>query len=843
MNYTIQQIKEILGASGLLVVPQALIMHIGTDSRKISFAASSLFFALRTDNRDGVDFIEDVYQQGVRNFVLHAPLSPSSSAYTDANFLVVPDTLLALQQLAAEHRKQFTYPVIGITGSNGKTIVKEWLNWLLSEKFLIVRSPRSFNSQIGVPLSVWEMTDKDELGIFEAGISTTEEMDHLSAVIQPTIGVLTNLGDAHSTGFENKEEKLKEKLKLFRRAGVLFYPADESWIRSLVGKTFELDTERSNNVGAGNAGTGGRSIQVLGIGKFAEADFRVLQVQINRDENNTEISGKHAGRIAQWSIPFTDEAAIQNSITCWAVCTYLGLTESQFLERVRQLPAIDMRLQVLPAIGRCTVINDSYSLDTESLKVALDLLNQQLLSATLILSDIPGIKSGEKSTAYHQMAALIENKHIRRLITIGTQWIKRKSILSVPVLEQYSTTADFIRNFQPGKFKEEAILLKGARHFQFETLLGLLLEKVHQTRLEINLSAIVHNLKVYRSRLQPGTKMMAMVKAFAYGSGLLEMASVLQYHKIDYLAVAYVDEGVALRNGGIHVPIMVMNVDEYGFETIVQHQLEPEIYSFRILEQFVGFLRRQGLTGYPVHIKIDTGMHRLGFEPAEMTRLVLQLQNQPTIYIKSAFSHFTSSEDGADDLFTRQQGKVFLECCGLLSAGLGYDFIRHLANSAAIARFPQFQLDMVRLGVGLYGINTTGENLDLRTVATLKATIAQIKYITPGDTVGYNRKGKADRPITTATIRIGYADGFSRLLGNGSGAVMIRGKMARVIGNVCMDMTMVDITEIPEAREGDDVEIFGEALPVQQMAAASHTSSYEIFTSIGQRVNRVYLED
>ncbi|SEA57018.1 UDP-N-acetylmuramoyl-tripeptide--D-alanyl-D-alanine ligase [Arachidicoccus rhizosphaerae] len=835
-----------------------MIEHLTVDSRKISFAGSSLFFALKTSNRDGLDYALQAYEAGIRNFVLNIAAlslvegeSASVSAFDwealqQANLIFVPDTLEALQYLVSWHRQQFRYPVIGITGSNGKTIVKEWLNYLLESNYKVVRSPRSFNSQIGVPLSVWEMTDADNLGIFEAGISTVGEMDKLQSIILPEIGILTGIGDAHDSGFDSKLQKLREKLLLFKQSKILFYHAEDNWIEKEVRLTFSKTANQPQ-------------VRLVRIGADENADIRLTQIKVDEKRHTTIISavyqaeatwsdasgqGQQADiRQMQFEIPFTDAAALQNAGTCLAVCLYLGLSTAGFISKVQGLPAIDMRLQVLPAINRCSVINDSYSLDQRSLQVALDLLNQQLPSKTLILSDIPGLNQTDAPTAYRQMADLILNKKVNRVITVGAQWKRYAALLKVPVLEQYDSTEALTRTFQPGQFKDEAILLKGARSFQFEEIFYLLQEKVHQTRLEINLTAIVHNQKMYRSLLQPGVKMMAMVKAFAYGSGLLEMASVLQYHHIDYLTVAYADEGVVLRNGGITTPVMVMNVDQYAFETLVAHQLEPEIYSFRILKEFMAFLSAQGLSQYPVHIKLDTGMHRLGFDPDEVDALGDLLSRQKTVYVKSAFSHFTSSEDDGDDQFTHQQAKLLLQGCAILENKLGYGFIRHIANTAAIARFPEYQLDMVRLGIGLYGINTTSESLPIRTVATLKATIAQIKEIAPGQTVGYNRMGKVAVPTRTATIRIGYADGFSRMLSNGRGKVLLHGKICPVIGNVCMDMTMININAVPTAMEGDEVEIFGPELPVQQMAAASGTSSYEIFTSIGQRINRIYVED
>ena len=836
MGYSIEQVADVLGASWLMrSKSNCVIEHLSIDSRKVSFGASSLFFALKTPTRNGIDFVVQGYQQGVRNFIVQDAVDESLQAVLEgSNILLVKDTLLALQTLATFHREQFNYPVIGITGSNGKTIVKEWLNFLLEDRFKIVRSPRSFNSQVGVPLSVWEMSETANLGIFEAGISQVAEMAQLEKIVQPSIGILTSIGDAHDGGFESKAEKLHEKLLLFKNSKVLLYATDEAWIIN------QVEAYRNEY----NPG-----LQLIRVGADSQADARIYELPAKEVTNGTALKaeftfkGNVVASLAS-EIPYRDQAAIHNAGICLALLQYFGVADGAVLSKMKQLPAIDMRLQVLPAINRCTIINDSYSLDQHSLQVALDLLNQQVLEKTLILSDIPVLESHQKPQVYENMTALILNKKVARLITIGPVWKSYKHLLTgVPNVTQYNTTNEFIRLFKLSLFKEEAILIKGARAFHFEDIFHLLQEKVHQTRLEVNLTAIVHNQKLYRSLLKPGVKMMAMVKAFAYGSGILEIASVLQYHNIDYLAVAYADEGVALRNGGIRVPIMVMNMDEYGFETLVAHQLEPEIYSFGILNKFMAYLHNQGLHQYPIHIKLDTGMHRLGFEPNQIEQLASLLSGQRSVYVKSAFSHFTSSEDGADDAFTRAQASLLIQGCEILEGTLGYRFIKHIANSAAIARFPEYQLDMVRLGIGLYGVDTTNKLLPLETVASLKATIAQIKCLDAGETVGYNRKGVIDKPSRIATIRIGYADGFSRMLSNGKGTVWIHGKVVPVIGNVCMDMTMIDISSVPEAAEGDEVEIFGKHHSVERMAAASGTSSYEIFTSIGQRINRIYLED
>lgn len=815
--YTIHKIASIIDATSILANKDATIEHLITDSRKVTFAASSLFFALRTEHRNALIFLDDLYQQGIRSFVIQENID--FSKYKDANFLVVKDSLKALQKLAQFHRLQFDYPVIGITGSNGKTIVKEWLNFLLNDTYKIVRSPRSYNSQIGVPLSVWQMNTENNLGIFEAGISERNEMDALRKIIQPEIGILTNIGDAHDKGFENRKQKLREKLRLFQHSKIVFVNRDDENIQAVIKE--DLNTN------------------IFSFGKNKNATLHILAIK--KELNKTVIEGVFENNTLNITIPFVDDASLQNALICWAVVLYLKLDRSIVVEKMAQLPAIDMRLQVLPAINGCTVINDSYSLDIDSLSVALDLLNQQLLSKTVILSDV----HDAEEKIYRQIIDILHYKKINRLIAIGKYWQSLKSLIGdkIPIIETYNSTIDFVQQFHSAQFKNESILLKGARMFRFEDILNLLVEKVHQTRLEINLSNIVHNFKQYKKRLRPSTKMMAMVKAFAYGSGSVEIASILQYHKIDYLAVAYADEGVELRNAGINLPIMVMNVDEYGFEAMMQHNLEPEIYSFKILKEFTTFLQKQAVVQYPVHLKLDTGMHRLGFEQDEIDRLVEDLKVNKSLVVKSVFSHLTSSEDVADDNFTKQQAEIFQRCCDKIQNAVQYNFIRHLANSAGIARHPGLQFDMVRLGIGLYGVDTTDEGLALKNVATLKSTIAQIKHLQPGETVGYNRRGKIEKPTTTATIRIGYADGYSRKLSNGVGFVLIKNQPAPVIGNVCMDMTMVDITHIENVKEGDEVEIFGEQLSVENVAKWSVTNAYEIFTSVGQRVKRVYVEE
>ena len=820
MQYTIQHIANILHAETTLHEPSAVIEHLITDSRRIVFPASSLFFALHTKRRDGHSFIAEVYDRGARNFVVEKGFY--ISPYPDANFIFVADALYALQQLAAYHRSQFTYPVIGITGSNGKTIVKEWLYQLLQQDYNIVRSPRSYNSQIGVPLSVWEMNSENTLAIFEAGISEPGEMKMLAQIIKPSIGVFTNIGEAHKENFSSTEQKIKEKLLLFEHEKTLVYGSD--------------DTLLAKNIKEGK----------LSGFDWGWAEQALVKInKIDKDVGSAKIYAFYSGQQIIIAIPFSDDASIENAITCLCVCLNLNIPAKTIAERMLQLRAVDMRLQLVQAINNCSVINDSYSFDVTSLSIALDFLLQQhqYPEKTVIISDLP---NAAEQSVYVQVADMLQAKQINRVIAIGRHWQAYDHIIknAVAVTQHYSTTEAFIQKFSNNHFRNEAILLKGARAFGFEKIAALLEKKVHQTVMEINLTAMAHNLKQYQQQLRPGVKLMAMVKAFGYGSGGAEVANVLQFHKVDYLAVAYADEGIELRKAGISLPIMVMNIDEAAFEALVQHDLEPELFSFNILNAFAAFLKKQGIQQYPVHIKLDTGMHRLGFEQQDMDELSALLQSNRQLAVRSAFSHLAASEDKHEDAFTQQQATIFAACCMKIEKALGYGFIKHISNSAAIFRNHGLQFDMVRLGIGLYGVDSAVEHqLQLQTVATLKTTIAQLRHIKAGDTVGYNRKGKVLKPSVIATIRIGYADGFDRRLSNGIGKVYINSFLAPVIGAVAMDMTMVDVTGIPNVSEGGEVEIFGGNIPVENVAAWAGTIAYEILTGISQRVKRVYVEE
>ncbi|TAJ69057.1 MAG: bifunctional UDP-N-acetylmuramoyl-tripeptide:D-alanyl-D-alanine ligase/alanine racemase [Chitinophagaceae bacterium] len=830
MAYRIQDIVQILRADANIQA-DAPMEHLLIDSRKIVFPATSLFFAISGPRRDGHQFIKEVYERGVRNFVVRKGFD--HSPYSDACFLQVENVLQALQQLAAYHRSRFSIPVIGITGSNGKTIVKEWLYQLLQHDHVIVRSPRSYNSQVGVPLSVWQLHERHTLGIFEAGISTTGEMEHLAAIIQPTTGVFTNLADPHSEGFENLRQKAMEKAMLFRNSHSLVFGRD--------GLQSQLDPDGADkNFFAATQ-------DFFSWSRDSAATLSVTAEQ--RTENGTLISALYRGETVTITIPFTDRISMDNAITCWSVMLQMNYPASVISERMRLLEPVDMRMQLKKASNNCYLLNDSYSNDLSSLDLAIEHLQQQAGThrTTLILSDI--LQSGQYEEAlYRDIAAQLTVRGIHRFIGIGPAISRCKELFHTSAvldkIEIYPSTESFLQQVSTHDFSNEYILLKGARVFAFERISAMLEQKVHQTVMEINLTAMVHNLKQYQQQLKPATKLMAMVKAFSYGSGSAEVARILQFHKVDYLAVAYADEGVELRKAGISLPIMVMNVDAAGFDSLVSYDLEPEIYSFPIYQAFHHYLDQQGIQQFPVHIKFNTGMNRLGFEVAEAAALAQRLHTQQTMAVKTVFSHLVASEAADHDRFTETQVIRFNEACKSLQEILGYHFVRHIANTAAIFRYPQYQFDMVRLGIGLYGVDSAdGDTLSLQTVATLRSTIAQLRPVKAGESVGYNRKGVLQRDSLIATIRIGYADGFGRELGNGRASVYVNGELAPVVGNVCMDMTMIDVTGIAGVKEGMEVEIFGKHLPVQQMARWAGTIAYEIMTGISQRVKRVYLEE
>jgi alanine racemase len=798
--------------------------HLLLDSRKLVFPESSLFFALKTNRRNGHHYIHELYARQVRCFVVSEEVNESD--YPAAVFIYVEDTLRALQQLVAQHRRNFDLPVIGITGSNGKTIIKEWLNFLVEKEYRIIRSPKSYNSQIGVPLSVWPIDKYDQLGIFEAGISAPGEMGYLENIIQPTIGLITNLGEAHDEGFENKLQKLDEKLNLFLHSNIIVYCLDHALIHENIRQKFATGEKK-----------------FFCWSEKHEADLKILSVQ--QAESKTSIRLAYKDADFSVIIPFSDRASIENAIHCIAVLLLLGYDNTVITERIGSLPALAMRLEMKQAINRCLLINDSYSADWNSFTIALDFLSQQQQheKKAVIISDFA--QSGKQGDElYESIAQALKQKKISRLIGIGPVISSYAHLFSIAETAFYPATAAFLEQFHSSQFKDESILLKGARSFAFERISQLLEQKKHQTVLEINLSSVTHNLKHYQSFLDQHTKLMVMVKAFSYGAGSYEMANLLQFNGIDYLAVAYADEGADLRKAGISLPVMVMNTDENSYPSLTQYDLQPEVFSLEMMYSLDSWLRAEGVTDFPVHIKLDTGMHRLGFSTDDIEALCEFLSGTKSFRVQTVFSHLAAGEDPAEDEYTNRQSTLFIQCCERLQAHLGYTFIRHIANTAAIRRHPHLQLDMVRLGIGLYGVDPAGlETNALKEVSTLKTTVAQVKMVRAGETVGYNRWGKVSRDSLIATIRIGYADGYPRSLGNGTGCVWINGSLYPVIGSVCMDMTMVDITGSPGIEAGTDVIVFGGPLPVSTVAKWAGTIPYEIMTGISQRVRRLYYQE
>lgn len=825
LRYTITNIAAIIHANTLQCFRDETIDHILLDSRRLLFTDNTLFFALSGPRRQGLDFVLDLYQKGVRNFIVDEQFDLSAlSQISEANVLQVNDSLQALQTLAIAHRKLFSYPVIGITGSNGKTIVKEWLFQLLNSHYNIIRSPKSYNSQIGVPLSIWQMKAEHSLGIFEAGISKAGEMIKLSSIIRPDIGILTYMGDAHAEGFLNFQQKLQEKLLLFTMSKVLIYCNDNPEVAEHVESFIK---QQSNQL---TTFTWGRNEHA-----------QLVLKNVTKHQNSSILLCNYKELEFSFSIPFTDEAAVFNAMTCCATLLYLNIDTNTISQSMKQLRAVAMRLELKKAINQCFVINDSYSADIDSLKIALDFLSQQDFHTkkTLILSDL--LESGIKNEGlYKQLSKIIIEKKTDRFIGIGKNMMQFKDCFSdLNNLEFFLTTDDFLTSGILSSFQHETILLKGARVFEFEKISLALEEKIHDTILEINLTAVRNNLKKYQQQLSPQVKTMAMVKAFSYGSGAHEIPALLQQEGVDYLAVAYTDEGVGIRNAGIRTPIMVMNTTEEAFDNIIQYNLEPEIYSPKILSSFIQFLQTKNILQYPIHIKLDTGMHRLGFMDTEVDGLLDILGKTNNIAIKSIFSHLVASENPASDEFTQQQASLFISMSTTIENAVGYRAIKHIANTTAIRRHPQLQFDMVRLGIGLYGIDT---QFELENVSTLKTTIAQIKHVKKGASVGYGRSAVLEMDSLIATVRIGYADGYSRVFGNGNGKMLVSGKMVPVVGNVCMDMTMLDITGI-DAKEGDEVIVFGAPLSIQLLADWANTIPYEIMTGVSQRVKRVFFEE
>lgn len=833
MAYSIEKVATLIGAHRYGDA-EGNVGFLLTDSRSLSFPEETLFFALRSERNDGHKYISDLYRRGVRAFVVESLPEGYAADMRDANFLVVSSVLKALQRLAERHRDEFDIPVVGITGSNGKTVVKEWLYQLLMPHIHVTRSPRSYNSQIGVPLSVWKLHEGSACALFEAGISKPGEMENLRQIIQPTIGVFTCMGQAHQENFASMEAKCREKLQLFRDAEVIIYPADDNIVWQSVK----------------NAGFKAKAL----AWSRNDSSVAFFIEDIVKGGESTRVCYVYEGKHAEYTIPYVSEASIENSITCALLTLHLGLTSEQVAEGMAKLEPVAMRLEVKEGQNGCILINDSYNSDLASLDIALDFMHRRQMhqpgddvrKSTVIISDID--QSGLTSAhLYAQVGEMLASRSIDKLIGIGRNIVENAATL-VQTLNAggnahetcfFASTDEFIGSEVFTGLHDEVILIKGARRFQFEHITELLVEKVHETTLDVNLSAMVDNLNYYRSFMKPDTKMVCMIKADGYGAGAVEIAKTLQDHRVDYLAVAVADEGVALRKAGITANIMIMNPEMTAFKTMFDYDLEPEVYSFRLLDALRHAARKEGITGWPVHIKLDTGMHRLGFHPVEdMPRLIDYLQHQNALIPRSVFSHFVGSDGDEFDEFSQQQFDLYEKGSKALTDAFDHKILRHMCNSAGIEHFPERQMEMCRLGIGLYGVNPRNNEI-INNVSTLKTTILQLREVPKGESIGYSRRTVLERDSVIAAIPIGYADGLNRRLGNRNAYCLVNGKKAEYVGNICMDVCMIDVTGIP-CREGDSVEIFGDNLPVTVLSDVLGTIPYEVLTGISNRVKRIY---
>ncbi len=841
MVYTINEIFSITRGTLLKVSHTGGISKLLLDSRKLSNAYETLFIAIKGKRNDGHSYIEELYKKGVRNFIVEH--SPNLILFPDANFIQVKDSIVAMQQIAAFHRQRFKYPVVGITGSNGKTIVKEWLYQLLNTSCHVVKSPKSYNSQIGVPLSVWNMSEQHEIGVFEAGISQPNEMDKLERILKPNVGIFTNIGQAHDSGFLNIRQKINEKLQLFAFSEYVVYCHDHSELNNAIlnFKAKIVNDDSDNRF----------KLFSWSMQESSEANLKITKVI--RNNGFTHIEGHYQDTCSFIEIPFTDQASIENAINCWAALIVLNKVNAAVIQQFKHLSAVSMRLELKEGNNNCSLINDSYSNDISSLIIAIEFLQQQQLKPkkTLILSDI--LESGKNEfELYEEVVAIIQRFKITKFIGIGKS-LKRQQKQFEPLenieLFFYEDTASFLSTHPFDTFQDEAILLKGARVYAFERISALFEKKAHETVLEVNLSAINNNLAIYRKQLPTKTKVMAMVKAFSYGSGSYEIAKQLENNQIDYLAVAYADEGVELRQAGITTPIMVMCPERNSFDTIIKNNLEPEIYSIEILQELLNQIELYYTDSVHlpirIHLELETGMNRLGFDVHQLEALANLLQTHASqIKVASIFSHLAASESADFDAFTKEQIARFESMSSFILQHCPYPVLRHILNSGGIVRHPEAVYDMVRLGIGLYGSDSSNTiQNELEVVSTLKSTILQIKEISPNDTVGYSRKGQLKTGSKIATIGLGYADGLHRKLGNGVGKMELHGQLVSIVGSICMDMCMLDISEIPNAKVGDEVVVFGKNPSIQQLAEWEGTIPYEILTNISKRVKRVYFEE
>ena len=820
MNFTASDIARITG--GTLTGPGDIIVSdLVTDSRQVSFTENAAFIAIRGTNHDGHKFIDVLFKRGLRAFIVER-LPEKIDYYPDVAFIVTADTINALQLLAAAKRALFKSTVIAVTGSAGKTIVKEWLADLLGRTSPVIRSPKSYNSQVGVPLSVWKLDDKFKFGIFEAGISFPGEMEKLQRVIDPDIGIITNIGDAHNENFPDHETKAREKLKLFLNASIIIFCRDYSLVSKLI---FSDQNLREKN---------------LVDWSFQNPDAKIFVKKRQLDNGHTGLEINYKNTLSDFEIPFSDRASVENAITATSACLAIGMNQADIKDGLAELISVAMRMELKSGINNCHLIEDYYNSDPGSLGMALEYLrSQNNRKTTLILSDF--VQSGrEEKELYSEVADLVRKTGIDKFIGIGNALMRNSSSFEDEARFFYSTD-DFINHFNSNEYLNEVILLKGARVFELEKIGRLLEQQVHITVLEINLDAISHNLNEFRKYLNPETRIMAMVKAFGYGAGAAEIAGLMEYHRVSYLGVAYSDEGAELRKAGVTIPVIVMNPDIASADIIIQNNLEPEIYSFSSLERFTEAASKNGLYDYPIHIKLDTGMHRLGFMPDEIDKLASRIKGFSCIRIMSVFSHLASSEDPAFDKFTHHQVELFSAAVTRIKETIGYSFIRHILNTSGIVRFPQYQFDMVRPGIGIYGAGSF-KGISLRPASRFKTRISQVKKIPPGEPIGYGCTDVSDNERKIAILPVGYADGLDRRLGNRKGSLFIKGKRAPLTGNICMDTCMADITGI-NASEGDEAEIFGQNISINELARQCETIPYEILTSVPHRVKRVFFRE
>ncbi|UEQ75116.1 bifunctional UDP-N-acetylmuramoyl-tripeptide:D-alanyl-D-alanine ligase/alanine racemase [Chryseobacterium arthrosphaerae] len=815
MNYTVQHIAEITNAQ-VIGDGNLMIRNIAYDSRIIYSTKNTAFIAINTHKNSGEKFIESAIDRGI-GVIISEHYDPE---YNNVTWIIVENSVDFLQKLARYHFENSHIQSIGITGSNGKTILKEWLYQCLWNEFPTVKSPKSFNSQIGLPLSLLQINSNHKLGIFEVGISKPDEMEKLEHIFHPQIGLLTHIGTAHAANFSSEEQLIDEKIRLFKDSEVIIYNGDNSSVDQKIKKSYS-----------------GRKLISYG---FKKENNVFIKNNISRDEN---IIVEYFGEEISFPAHQRDEATLTNAMALITVLKELNIENKKIVEKINLLKAVEMRLESIEGIKGNIIIDDSFNLDLDSLKTALQFLKEYNKSKkSLVLTDIVGVNVNSQEL-YEEVSELVNEQRFDSVFLIGDE-ISKFSELFKAKTYTFIDTKELIESKHLTEIENQIILLKGARKFEIEKLKDILELRKHDTVLEVNLNAILHNINYHKSLLKPGTKMMAMVKANAYGLGSFEVSEFLQHHHIDYLGVAYVDEGVELRKKGITTPIIVMNPEQHSYQTIIEYDLEPEIYSFRVLELFYEAVQKSGYDKkYPIHIKLETGMHRLGFKDFELDQLSETLSGK-NLKVQSMFSHLSSSDMPEERAFTLKQFEVFERNSSYLIEKLGYTPIRHILNSSGITSYSDHQYDMVRIGIGMLGESSDNEiQKQLQSVVSFKTVISQISMVEGGESVGYSRRYKADHLTRIATVPVGYADGIPRLIGNQVGSLGVNKTLAPIVGNICMDMMMINVDNIPNVKEGDTVTVFNAKPSLKEFAGYCKTITYEVLTSISPRVKRIYIKD